>query len=69
MHARAWCPRCSKYVGGTRGTILRATADASEHSVVSGHATEVWDTRRGRLLRSVAGEPPLPLWEASPSGR
>lgn len=60
---RAWCTRCSAWLGLWHATTTVAVVDGQAHAVVTGHPVEVWDVA-GRLAERLYGSPALPLWEA-----
>jgi hypothetical protein len=66
MAYRAFCPRCIVALGPVRHTRGVAEKEATTHSTVAGHHTQVVDIESGRVVVQVAGEPGLPLWDAFP---
>jgi hypothetical protein len=58
----AYCPSCSVTVLRA-GTEHAAELAAQHHSRITGHVLQLTDAVTWRVLRSVAGEPSLPLWE------
>jgi hypothetical protein len=59
----AYCPSCSVTIH-RGGTERAAELAATHHATITGHVVQLTDAVLWRVLRSVAGEPSLPLWES-----
>ena len=62
MAVYPYCPQCSHRVGPEVGEAWAEEA-AWEHSRLTGHVVQLVDADSHVALRSVAGEPSLPLWD------